>query len=134
MEPLYSGHPWGTTLAVINYRGGQKLFIWDLGIPGRYTEVHGLYSGVAVKRGSTVYLTPRVKEADVGRLFAGRELLGKEVLTRMTLKFIVEGQDEGIYSAVIATYEDGDVFYLDAVYRKQAFENRAKLNIGLPGQ
>ncbi len=75
-----------------------------------------------------------MEEADVGRLFAGRELLGKEVLTRMTLKFIVEGQGEGIYSAVIATYEDGDVFYLDAVYRKQAFENRAKLNIGLPGQ
>ena len=62
-------------------------------------------------------------EADIGRLFAGRELLGKEVLTRMTLKFIVEGKDEGIYSAVIATYEGGDVFYLDAVYRKRKFEN-----------
>ncbi len=39
------------------------------------------------------------------------------MLTRMTLKFIVEGQGEGTYSAVIATYEDGDVFYLDAVLR-----------------
>ena len=73
-------------------------------------------------------------EADIGRLFARRELLDKEVVTRMTLKFVVEGKDEGIYSAVIAVYEGGDVFYLDAVYRKQALENRAKLNIGLPGQ
>ena len=65
-------------------------------------------------------------------MFTGREQLGKEV-TRVTLNFVVEGQDEGRYSAVIATYGDGDVFYLDAVYRKTAIDKRARLNIALPG-
>ncbi len=52
MEPLNSGHPWGTTFWPL-YRGGlhwgffvHKLFIWDLG-PDRYIAV-GLFSGVAV--------------------------------------------------------------------------------------
>ncbi|XP_064387648.1 uncharacterized protein LOC135335895 isoform X2 [Halichondria panicea] len=74
----------------------------------------------------------QVEEADVGQLFVGREQLGKEV-TEISVKFKVEGQHEGRYSAVIATYEDGDVFYLDAVYREPAIENRARLSIALPG-
>ncbi len=74
----------------------------------------------------------RVEEADVGQLFVGREQLGKEV-TKISVKFKVEGQHEGRYSAVIATYEDGDMFYLDAVYREPAIENRARLSIALPG-
>ncbi|XP_064387744.1 uncharacterized protein LOC135335941 isoform X2 [Halichondria panicea] len=74
-----------------------------------------------------------VEEADVGQLFIGREQLGKEV-TKISLTFKVEGQGEGRYSAVIATYEDGDMFYLDAVYRKPATEKRARLNVALPGR
>ncbi len=51
VEPLYSGHPRGTTLL----RGCfvHQLFIWDLGAWPLYRG--GLYSGVGVKRGSTVY-------------------------------------------------------------------------------
>ncbi len=79
------------------------------------------------------YTLLRVEEADVGQLFLGREQLGKEV-TKISVKFIVEGQHEGRYSAVIATYEDGYMFYLDAVYREPAIEKRARLNIALPGQ
>ena len=74
----------------------------------------------------------RVEDADVGQLFTGMEQLGKEV-TRITLKFKVEGQDEGIYSAVISTYEDGDMFCLDAVYRDTDTKNKARLNFALPG-
>ncbi len=76
---------------------------------------------------------PRVEEADVGQLFAGKEQLGKEV-TKISVTFKVEGQDEGRYSAVIAAYEDGDMFCLDAVYRKPAIEKRARLNTALPGR
>ncbi len=61
VEPLYSGHPWGTKFwPLYNYgwpllRGCfvHKLFIWDLGSWPLYRG--GLYSGVAVKRGSTVH-------------------------------------------------------------------------------
>ena len=60
--------------------------------------------------------------------------MGKEAITRITLKFIVEGQDEGIYSAVIATYESSEVFYLDAVYREPAIEKRARINFAIPGR
>ena len=60
--------------------------------------------------------------------------MGKEVLTRITLKFIVEGQDEGTYSAVIATYESSEMFYLDAVYRDQPIENKARIDCVLPGR
>ncbi|XP_064387776.1 uncharacterized protein LOC135335965 [Halichondria panicea] len=74
-----------------------------------------------------------VEEADVGQLFAGKEQLGKEV-TKISVTFKVEGQDEGRYSAVIAAYEDGDMFCLDAVYRKPAIEKRARLNTALPGR
>ncbi len=74
-----------------------------------------------------------MKEADVGQLFVGRERLGKEV-TKLSVEFEVKGQDEGIYSAVIATYEGGGVFCLDAVYREPAIEKRARLTIALPGQ
>ena len=80
-----------------------------------------------------LYTLTRVEEADVGKLFIGREQLGKEV-TKISLTFKVEGQGEGRYSAVIATYEDGDMFYLDAVYRKPATEKRARLNVALPGR
>ncbi|XP_064388004.1 uncharacterized protein LOC135336188 isoform X3 [Halichondria panicea] len=75
----------------------------------------------------------QVEEADVGQLFVGREQLGKEV-TKISVTFNVEGQDEGRYSAAIAAYEDGDMFCLDAVYRKQPLENRARLSIALPGR
>ncbi len=74
-----------------------------------------------------------MEEADVEQLFTGREQLGKEI-TRITLKFRVEGQDEGVYSAVISTYEDGDMIYLDAVYRDTDTKNKARLNVALPGQ
>ena len=73
-----------------------------------------------------------MEEADVGQLFVGREQLGKEV-TKISVKFKVEGQHEGRYSAVIATYEDGDMFSLDAVYREPAVDKRARLSIALPG-
>ena len=74
----------------------------------------------------------RVEEADVGKLFVGREQLGKEV-TKISVKFEVEGQHEGRYSAVIDTNGDGDMFYLDAVYREPAIAKRARLSIALPG-
>ncbi len=50
VEPLYSGHPWGTRQGWPLLRGcfAHKLFIW---VPGR----GGLYSGVAVKRGSKYF-------------------------------------------------------------------------------
>ncbi len=51
----------------------------------------------------------------------------------MNLSFVVEGQDEGTYMAVIASYANGDVFYLDAVYRKTDIDKKARLNIALPG-
>ncbi|XP_064387703.1 uncharacterized protein LOC135335910 isoform X2 [Halichondria panicea] len=74
----------------------------------------------------------QVEEADVGQLFVGREQLGKKI-TEISVKFKVEGQHEGRYSAVIATYEDGDMFSLDAVYREPAVDKRARLSIALPG-
>ena len=79
---------------------------------------------------SYIYLHS-VEEADVELLFAGRELLGKEI-TRIKLNFKVYGQDEGKYAAVIAAYEDGE-FYLDAVYRETEVKNTTRLNIALPG-
>ena len=50
---LYSGHPWGTKFWPL-LRGCfvHKLFIWDLSSWPLYRG--GLYSGVAIKRGSTV--------------------------------------------------------------------------------
>ncbi|XP_064388611.1 uncharacterized protein LOC135336680 [Halichondria panicea] len=81
----------------------------------------------------TTSFSTEVEEADVEQLFTGREQLGKEI-TRITLKFRVEGQDEGVYSAVISTYEDGDMIYLDAVYRDTDTKNKARLNVALPGQ
>ncbi len=72
-----------------------------------------------------------VKEADVEQLFVDKELLGKE-LTRITLSFVVKGQDEGTYSAHITSNEDG--FRVDAVYRETNIENKAKLDIALPGR
>ncbi len=42
--------PWGTTFWPL-LRGVHKLFVWDLGSWPLYRG--GLYSGVAVKRGST---------------------------------------------------------------------------------
>ncbi len=71
-----------------------------------------------------------MEEADVGQLFFGREQLGKAV-TKISVKFKVEGQGEGRYSAVIATYEDGDMFCLDAVYREPDIEKRARLDIAV---
>ena len=76
----------------------------------------------------------RVDESDVEQLFKDKEKLGKEAITRITLKFIVEGKNEGIYSAVIATYESSEMFYLDAVYREPAIEKRARISIALPGR
>ncbi len=74
-----------------------------------------------------------MEEADVEQLFAGRVQLGKEV-TKICVTFKVEGQDEGRYSATIAAYDGGDMFCLDAVYRKPDIKKRARLSIGLPGQ
>ncbi len=77
-----------------------------------------------------------MEEADLGKLFIGRELLVKEV-TKVSVKFIVQqGQYEGIYSAAIAMYESGesDLFHLDAVYREGAIDKRARLDIALPGR
>ncbi len=73
-----------------------------------------------------------MEEADVRQLFSQREQLGNEI-TGITLKYRVEGQDKGIYSAVISIYEDGDVFYLDVVYRETDIMNKARLNFALPG-
>ncbi len=76
---------------------------------------------------------PRVEEADVEQLFVEREQLGKEV-TKISVTFVVDGQDNEIYSAAISANEKGNEFCLDAVYRKQPVEKRARLSIALPGQ
>ncbi|XP_064387766.1 uncharacterized protein LOC135335953 isoform X2 [Halichondria panicea] len=73
----------------------------------------------------------QVEEADVKRLFIDKEVLGKK-LTRITLTFVVEGQDEGRYSAHITSNEDD--FRVDAVYRETQIKNKAKLDIALPGR
>ncbi len=73
-----------------------------------------------------------MEEADVRQLFSQREQLGNEI-TGITLKYRVEGQNEGTYSAVISIYEDGDVFYLDVVYSETDAKNKARLNFALPG-
>ncbi len=73
----------------------------------------------------------RVEEVDVGQLLVGKEQLGKEI-TEICVKFKVEGQHEGRYTAVIATYDD-DMFSLDAVYRDTDTKNKARLSIALPG-
>ena len=72
-----------------------------------------------------------MEEADVKRLFIDKEVLGKK-LTRITLTFVVEGQDEGRYSAHITSNEDD--FRVDAVYRETQIKNKAKLDIALPGR
>ena len=61
MEPLYNGHLWGTKFWPL-YRGGLCRGVvlctdssFGTRVPGRYIAV-GFSSGVAVKRGSTVYL------------------------------------------------------------------------------
>ena len=60
VEPLYNGHLWGTKFWPL-YRGGLCRGVvlctnssFGTCVPGRYIAV-GLSSGVAVKRGSTVY-------------------------------------------------------------------------------
>ncbi len=73
-----------------------------------------------------------VEECDVARLLSGKTLLGKGMITRITLKFVVEGQFSGNYSAVIANYDDG--FYLDAVYRVTPVENKTRLSVAMPGR
>lgn len=57
----------------------------------------------------------RIDKGDLGKLFEGRQQLGKAI-TRITLKFAVEGQGEGIYSAAVSVTDDGEQFFLDAVY------------------
>ena len=74
----------------------------------------------------------RVEESDVERLFKDRERLGKETLTRISLEFTVEGQDEGTYSANV--HATTGLFYLDAVYRQQDVKNRARIDITLVGR
>ena len=74
----------------------------------------------------------RVKENDVKRLFEGKERLGKEAFTRITLEYDVEGRDEGTYSAIV--HENVGMFYLDAVYRQQDIKNRARIDITLVGR
>ena len=59
--------------------------------------------------------------------------MGKARIT-LKLNFIVVGQDEGIYSAVIATYESGELFYLDAVYREPALEKKVRIDFSLAGR
>ena len=73
-----------------------------------------------------------VNEGDIEQLFRGRQQLGK-TCTSITLKFSVEGLDEGNYSALIAVHEN-DQFYLDAVYRETARENKARIDIALAGR
>ena len=58
MEPLNSGHPWGTTFGRyigVAFIGGGGLFctqtvLWDLG-PDRYIAAELFFSGVTVKEG-----------------------------------------------------------------------------------
>ncbi len=73
-----------------------------------------------------------VEECDVERLLSGRKLLGKGMITRITLKFVVEGRFSGNYSAVITNYDD--VFCLDAVYRVTPVENKTRLSVAMPGR
>ena len=73
-----------------------------------------------------------MKENDVEQLFKGKERLGKETFTRITLEFIVEGRNEGTYSAIV--HENVGMFYLDAVYRQQDIKNRARIDITLVGR
>ncbi len=77
-----------------------------------------------------------MEDSDVDRLltFAGEKLLGKGPITRMTLKFNVEGKNVGNYSAVIASYDNEEMFYLDALFRQPDTENRARLSVAMPGR
>lgn len=77
--------------------------------------------------------TCRVEEPDVDRLFKDRALVTGNV-TRITLKFIVNGQNAGIYSAVIATYDDEEMFCLDTVFRDPKIDKKARLNVSMPGR
>ena len=81
-----------------------------------------------------ICLSNRVEESDIERAFRDREKLVKNAFTSITLKFTVKGEGEGDYSAVIANYGENKVFYLDAVYRRTKAENRARINISLPGR
>lgn len=63
-----------------------------------------------------------------------KEKLGRKVFTSITLKFNVEGQSEGDYSAVIASYDEDEMFYLDSVYRQTVTEKRVRINFALPGR
>ena len=76
----------------------------------------------------------RVEESDIERAFKDREKLVSNAFTSITLKFTVTGEGEGSYSAVVANYGDNEVFYIDAVYRLTATENRARINVALPGR
>ena len=81
-----------------------------------------------------ICLSYRVEESDIEQAFKDREKLIKNAFTSITVKFTVNGEGEGDYSAVIANYGDNKVFYLDAVYRRTKAENRVRINIALPGR
>ncbi len=76
----------------------------------------------------------RVEEADVDRLFADRKLFERGIVTRITLTFIVDGQNSGTYSAVIAARDNEEMFSLDAVCRNDAPHEQARLNVSMPGR
>ena len=75
----------------------------------------------------------RVEEKDLRSLFEGRECISEHPIARATVKFSVQGQDEGNYRAVISEQSDG-TFSLDAVYRESAIDNKTRLNIVFPGR
>ena len=103
---------------------------------GYYVEQHSILSKVqrnnTAKCINSLSFVYSVDECDIEQLFSGRQQLGK-TSTSITLKFTVEGQDEGNYSALIAVHEC-DQFYLDAVYRESAGESRARIDIALAGR
>ncbi|XP_064387836.1 uncharacterized protein LOC135335996 isoform X2 [Halichondria panicea] len=98
-------------------------------LPANSTSQEWIRSKLLKKRA----FTSEVEEADVEQLFVEREQLGKEV-TKISVTFVVDGQDDEIYSAAISANEKGNEFRLDAVYRKQPLEKRARLSIALPGR
>ncbi len=67
-------------------------------------------------------------------MVTGRRLLCKGKVTRIKLNFIVEGQNAGTYSAIIATYDDEEMFCLDTVYRLPAVDKRVRFNVVMPGR
>ncbi len=75
-----------------------------------------------------------MKDCDVERLVHGRRLLYEGKVTRIKLNFIVEGQNSGTYSAIIATYDDEEMFCLDTVYRLPAVDKQVRFNVSMPGR